>query len=158
MSDLPLTRRGGGRLRPAPFHALALLLAVACSHGDAGAVPTPGPCASRRPPIGPDVVTGLRTEDTGTTLCLTVGEAFSVFLTAPPAGPYWARVDSSRDSVLERRATNQLTLARGVTGAIFVAKKAGVTELTAVRSPCSDAHDAGCDATHAWTAVVVVSR
>ena len=158
MSDLALTRRGGGRLRRAPSVVLALLLTAACSHGGAGAVPTPGPCASRRPPIGPDVVTGLRTEDRGTTLCVTVGEAFSVFLGAPPAGPFWARVDSSRGGVLERRATNQITLARGVTGAIFVARKPGVTELRSYRPPCTGAHAGGCDADHAWTAVVVVSR
>jgi hypothetical protein len=135
-----------------------LLLAVACSRGGGGAAPTPGPCASRRPPAGPDVVTSLRAEDSGTTLCVHVGEAFSVFLSGPVAGPFWARVDSSRGSVLERRPTNQLTLARGVTAAIFVGKKAGVTELSSVRPPCSDPHGSGCDATTAWTAVVVVSR
>ena len=139
------------------FVAAALLLAVGCSRGEGGAAPTPGPCASKRPPIGPDVDTSLRNDDNGTTLCLNVGEVFSVFLNAPLGEGQWVRVDSSRGKVLTARPTNQITLARGVTASIFVAAHAGVTELSSVRSPCSDPHG-GCDAAHAWTAVVVVTR
>lgn len=133
-----------------------VLLAAGCSRGGGAAAPTPGPCESRHPPIGPGVVTSLQAEDSGTTLCVTKGEAFSVFLNAPVNEPEWSRVDSSRGSVLTRRPTNAITLARGATAAIFVAAKAGVTELSSVRPPCSKPHG-GCDAGHAWTAVVVVT-
>jgi hypothetical protein len=112
---------------------------------------------SPNPPFGPDVTTSLRREDAGKTLCLKVGQVFSVYLNAPVGEAAWARVDSSRDKVLTRRALNQVTLARGVTGALFVAAKPGATELSSVRSPCADPH-ASCDPATAWTAVVVVSR
>lgn len=136
---------------------VALLLAVGCSHGGGSAAPTPGPCASRKPPIGPGVVTSLDPTDTGKTLCVKVGEQFSVYLNAPPSDALWARIDSSSKGVLLRRPNNAVTLARGVTAAIFEARKPGVTELSSVRSPCGDAH-ASCAPDRAWTAVVVVSR
>jgi hypothetical protein len=150
---------GRGRLRPGAFRVLgaALVLSAACARGDSGAAPTPGPCASRRPPIGPDVATSLRAEDSGVTLCLKVGEKISVYLNAPLGQDPWQRLDSSRGKVLARGALNQVTLARGVTASLYTAAKPGVTELSSVRSPCADPHG-GCDAAHAWTAVVVVSR
>jgi hypothetical protein len=103
------------------------------------------------------VATSLQYANAGATLCVKVGERFSVYLNAPPAEPLWASVDSSRHGVLVRRPNNQVTLARGVTSAIFEAHKAGVTELSSTRAPCADPHDA-CAAEHAWTAVVVVTR
>lgn len=136
--------------------AAALLLVVGCSHGDGAAAPTPGPCVSRQPPIGPGVDTSLQGSDSGTTLCVNVGERFSVYLKAS-SEPFWAAVDSSRGGVLVRRPNNAVTLARGATSAIFEARKAGVTELSSTRAPCAGPHK-GCDADHAWTAVVVVSR
>jgi hypothetical protein len=146
----------GGRLRPAPTALALLLLATGCTRGHAAAAPTPGPCASRRPAIGPDVTTSLRTEDRGATLCLRPGEVVSVYLSAPLDTAAWSRIDSSKGSVLARRANNAVTLARGVTAAVFVARKPGVVELAAVRAPCASAHG-GCDAGHSWTAVVVVA-
>lgn len=142
-------------MRRTSIAAVAVLLAVAgCSRGGGAAAPTPGPCASHRPPIGPGVTTSLQAGDSGTTLCIHKGEAFSVFLNTTLGQDKWARVDSSRESVLTRRPTNQVTLARGVTAAIFVGRKKGVTELSSVRPPCADPHN--CDAAHAWTAVIVV--
>jgi hypothetical protein len=135
----------------------ALLLVVGCSHGGGVAAPTPGPCASQGPPIGPGVTTSLQLTDAGKTLCVKVGERFSVYLNAPPAEAPWAHIDSSRSGVLVPRPNNQVTLARGVTSAIFEAHKAGVTELSSTRPPCADPHG-GCAAGTAWTAVVVVSR
>ena len=134
----------------------ALLAGSGCSRGGGAAAPTPGPCASRKPPAGPGVVTTLDLTDAGKTLCVRKGEAFSVFLAAPVSEAMWAPIDTSRHNILESRPTNQITLARGVTAAIFVAAKKGVTELSSERSPCGDPHG-GCDSSHAWTAVVVVT-
>jgi hypothetical protein len=111
---------------------------------------------SARPPIGPDVTTSLVNADRGATLCLHRGDVVSVYLNAPVDTARWARIGSSKGSVLTRRAGNAVTLARGVTAAVFAAAKTGVTELSAVRAPCSDAHGT-CDADHSWTAVVVVT-
>jgi hypothetical protein len=137
--------------------AAALLLVAACSHGGGAAAPTPGPCASNGPPIGPGVATSLQAADAGSTLCVKVGERFSVYLKASPAEAPWAAVDSSRGGVLVRRPNNQVTLARGTTSALFEAAKPGVTEVSSTRSPCAGPHD-GCAADHAWSAVVVVTR
>jgi hypothetical protein len=163
VSKAHLARTGGGRLRPAPSGLLSVLAAAVavatagCNGTPEAAAPTPGPCAGRRAPIGPDVTTSLRNDDNGVTLCLTKGESVSVFLNAPPDGPGWAAITPTRSKVLTTRATNQITLARGVTAAIFVAAKPGATRLTSLRDPCTGP-DAGCDPDHAWTAVVVVSR
>ena len=99
----------------------------------------------------------MQIEDKGKTVCLEAGQELTVFLGVPleEEAARWGAINASDSSVLEALSSGVLTLPRGVTGAVYLAKKKGVAQLDSVRPPCAGPA-AGCSPDRVWHATVVV--
>jgi hypothetical protein len=110
------------------------------------------------PAIGPDVAGTLQEPDSGSTVCLHVGEQLNVFLHVASGSQTdrWQPIRSSNTPVLEAQANGALTLPRGVTAGVFRAVATGTSRLTSSRAPCGGGAGSGCDSSTAWSVTVEV--
>lgn len=106
--------------------------------------------------IGPDANATLEDGDSGRTVCLAQGDVLTVFLHAPVGEDRWAPITTRDRGVLTPQSSGVLTLPLGVTAAVYRGKEKGTARLVSTRPPCSPAAKSECDASHAWSARVVV--
>jgi hypothetical protein len=157
-SGLSLPReRARVRSRRCLAAALIIIAAVGlgCSSGGNEAAPVP---KCEKPPegIGPDADATLQDGDAGRTVCLKQGDVLTVFLHAPVNEERWRQITTADHAVLAPRSSGVLTLPLGVTAAVFAATGKGTARLESTRPPCSPPATSGCDASHRWSARVVV--
>ena len=120
--------------------------------------------------IGPDAAGTLQNEDQGKSECLPVGKELTVFLKAPTVdGARWSPVEVSDPTVLAPGNVGIMTLVRGVTGGIFIARRTGTARLTSKLPACGSASTAtsttssaapptvACLVLQSWSAMVVVT-
>ena len=89
-------------------------------------------------------------------MCLRQGDVLTVFLHAPVGEDRWRPITTQDGGVLAPRSSGVLTLPLGVTAAVYGGGKKGTATLTSTRPPCAPSKSAGCDASHEWSARVVV--
>jgi hypothetical protein len=130
------------------------LLATACG-GGSGTSSAPK-CEKAHPGIGPDATATLQDGDSGGTFCLKQGDVLTIFLHAPVGEDRWGPITMPDHRVLKPRSTGVLTLPLGVTASVYTAAGAGTARLTSTRPPCKPPARSGCDASHEWSARVVV--
>jgi hypothetical protein len=138
--------------------ALGVLGALA-GCGDSGTSHTASAPHCKKAPagIGPDATATLQDQDAGGTYCLPLHGVLTVYLHAPVTEERWSDITATpSDGALAPRSTGVLTLPRGVTAAIYEARRRGTVALQSTRPPCSASSGSGCDASHSWSARVVV--
>lgn len=98
--------------------------------------------------------------DNGRTICLDQGTRIEVYLHGS-ATQMWSPIRTS-GSALTPAASGKNTLMIGVTGASYVARSAGTTELTSMRGPCATPSTASptpsCRPAESFVVTVTVSR
>jgi hypothetical protein len=139
------------------FAASAIVLALVASGCGGGSGSSAAPKCEKAPEgIGPDANATLQDEDSGRTVCLRQGDVLTVFLHASVGEDRWRPITTQDGDVLTPRSSGVLTLPLGVTAAVYSGAKKGTARLTSTRPPCSPSKSAGCDASHEWSARVVV--
>jgi len=106
--------------------------------------------------VGPDATATLQDENAGGTYCLARGDVLTVFLHAPVDQDRWSPITATPSGILTARSNGAMTLPLGVTAGSFKASRTGTVALRSVRPPCRPPATAGCDATHRWSARLVV--
>lgn len=165
-------------MRSARGFAVAVIIMVAAvvagcgqqhAGGNAGAAPVTAPpsdCGQASPTVPPKNTLAIVNRDNGASLCVMRGTHVLVLLKGSPSHK-WGPVKVS-STALAPRANGHLMLARGVTGASFIAARPGVAVITSVRPVCGSSVSPGgtgssppgavtCDAELAFRVSVVVS-
>jgi hypothetical protein len=159
-------------MRRLPFVAAAFVagmvtLASGCGNQNTGAgggasssaSPAPSPSAARCP-AGSRVIAGssltVRNADNGAVFCVSRGTGVLVYLKGTPAR-MWTRIHAA-GGALQPKANGHLMLARGVTGASFVAARPGVAVISSARPVCPSPSPGtvGCDSTMAFRVTLAV--
>ncbi len=107
---------------------------------------------------GPGYNASIGNQQSGKSVCITVGERLLVVLSAGEANASpWRAIRSSKPGILQI-APLTLMFTRGTTGTNFKAIRVGSVELTAERPTCAPAPSgvATCDAIELWRAKVIV--
>jgi hypothetical protein len=122
-----------------------LAFGAGCAARPAGKAPTiaapptsSGGAASLCPPPAGATVTVAET-DSGRTLCARVSQRIEVYLHGTATNP-WSAITAAGD-LLRPTANGKLSLAVGVTGAVFTAVGPGQVELVSTRPTCTGQHD-----------------
>ncbi|HEY3880773.1 MAG TPA: hypothetical protein VGM12_19450 [Trebonia sp.] len=124
-------------------------------------LPTGAPGHSCGPPTVPAAGTSLTltSADNGKTYCVGLGTGVLVYLKGTP-DRRWTSIRAS-SSVLRPAASGHLALALGVTGASFLAARAGVAVISSTRPVCGSATTSPgvltCDAIQAFRVIVMIS-
>jgi hypothetical protein len=145
-----------------------LIAAVVVSGSSCSRAGNPGTaherCATPPPGIGPGAAGTLQLPDNGRTVCLSVGKELTIFLKAPSLdSALWGPIEASDPAVLEPGNLGIMTLVRGITGGIFVARRVGTARLTSERPSCAPAPPPAsstsvtCTSVVSWSATVVVT-
>ncbi|HEV3232118.1 MAG TPA: hypothetical protein VG245_07675 [Candidatus Dormibacteraeota bacterium] len=123
----------------------------------AGGAASPVPCVSPAPPVIYGANASLNNSHNGRTVCLHVGDVMTVLLRGadPAFALRWSPITASDVTVLKPRGTGALTLARGVTGAMYQAAATGEARLTSSYPPCTQ-DSVTCDPTTRWSVTVRV--
>jgi len=107
---------------------------------------------------GPGYNASIGNQQSGKSVCITVGERLLVVLSAgaPNASP-WRAIHVSKSGILQI-APITLMFSRGTTATNFKAVRVGTVQLTAERPACSPVPSgaATCDTIEAWRATVIV--
>jgi hypothetical protein len=150
---------------PAVLIAATALVLSGSACGKSATTATPhAPCVAPPEGIGPDAAGTLQNDDRGRSVCLAAGRELTVFLKAPTVdGARWSPIEVSDPTVLAPGNSGIMTLVRGVTGGIFVARGVGTARLASQLPACGSASPsaapptAACGAVESWSATVVVT-
>jgi hypothetical protein len=157
------------------FAAVIIVVAVAAAGcgqragahagGSASVTAVPRDCGRATPTVPPQNTVDIGNGDNGSSLCVMRGTGVLVMLKGTPTHK-WSPIRVSSVALVPK-PNGRLMLARGVTGAYFVATRPGDAVITSVRAVCGTSAGGGaassppsavhCDAQIAFRVSVVVS-